>query len=166
MNDERKALENHVNESTPAEIADELESNCDCLHSVKTVCNNANIRLPTAIDQINEAMAELIKLGNPHAITGPLAKAFEAITLTIADMKGNIDPLPVTEGQVVQFLKDESKSRKLFSVSVQFMPACETVKEFYQWSLHDRGHCEVSFKSIAEAQEKLDVCLDQIGGGK
>ena len=117
MSEEREQeLVNYVKTSTPEHIAEELQNNSDLMHDVKTVCNNARIRLPKAIEELELAMRIL---GQPHDVGGPIAKAFQAVTLTLEDMK-NVQPIPISEKQVVKYMKDYVRGNNLDHMSIQF----------------------------------------------
>jgi len=159
LTDERIAIEQHVAESTHEQLADELENNCECLHDAKTVCNNARIRLPQAIEAINKAMVRLEMVDKPHDVTGPLAKAFEAITLTLHDMKTNVQPMPVSEKQVVRFMKDYVGANNIDHVSFQYT---ESDKALFFYC-NNRNHSGGSSKSLSHALGEIKLEMSRLG---
>lgn len=165
LTDEETALLAHVENSTTEQIAEELKTLRDGLHQAKEVCNNARLRLPEAIENIEQGMS---RLGLPHEVTKPIMKAFESVVLTLADMK-NVQPMPVTEKQVVQFMADFVANNKIDHISIQYTltnKKVPTSRENLQFYCNKRGHSGMSSKSIDDSLGKLGVYMDKQGANR
>ena len=154
LTDERIAIEQHVAESTHEQLADELENNCNCLHQAKEVCNNARIRLPKAIEELELAMRIL---GQPHNIGGPISKALAAVTLTLADMK-DVKPMAASERHVVQFMQELASANNLSHFSIQLDRPDGTRKGKPSYYCNRRGHSgQSSSLELALGSIKLEM---------
>ena len=165
MNDEDYALMVHVDESTPEQLADELKALRNGLHDCKEVCNNARLRLPQALEEIEQAME---RVGQPHEVGGPLARAFEAVTLTLAAMKG-VPENKVSEKQVVQYLKDYAAENDIEHVSIQYTATDKKFpdsRENLFFYCNNRGHSGQSTRSIKEANTRLVEQMDKQGANR
>ena len=94
---EESILREALRDMDPEEIALRIEGLENALHDCKQVANNAAIRLPDALENIEFGMRLVNKLDIPSGAIKPLAKAFEAITLTLYDMKNTVEPIEGAE---------------------------------------------------------------------
>ena len=164
ITDEDAALMQHIETSSKYDLHDEITALRNGLHDCKTVCNNAAIRLPEAINAIEKAMTRLDMIDKPHDVTGPLVKAFEAITLTLHDMKTNVEPMPISESQVIKYMKTYVRKNNLDRMSIQFDRGTKERREgnlgFY---CNSRAHSGYSSHSTEEAKGRLDLELSRLG---
>lgn len=162
---EDQLLREHIEQSTPEELFEELKNYSECQHQAKNVCNDARIRLPRALEEIEQAME---RVGQPHEVGGPLAKAFEAVTLTLSAMKG-VPENKVSEKQVVQYLEDYAVENKLDHVSIQYTATDKkhtNSRKNILFYCNKRGHSGMSSKSIDDSLGKLGVYMDKLGANR
>jgi len=158
----REWLIEHIEQSSPEEIFEELKNNSNCLHQAKEVCNNARISLPKAIEQLNQAMSSP---GLTYGASGPIREALERVKATLASMK-DVPEMVITESHVVKYMKDYAAENEIEHVSIQFtakdkeFPNSRDNLFFY---CNNRGHSGSSTRSIAEANGRLDLEMSRLG---
>ena len=161
--DEDEALMQHIEQSSKEELFEELKNYRNCLHDAKEVCNNARIRLPQALENLEKAIEEH---WHPSKAETPMNVAHEAIKMTLADMMTTVEPLPVSEKQVVGYLKDYAAENDIEHVSIQFTATDKKFPDsrdnlfFY---CNNRGHSGQSSRSIREAKSRLVDEMDRLG---
>ena len=162
LTDEETALLAHVENSTTEQIAEELKTLRDGLHQAKEVCNNARLRLPRAIFDLE------ILLGESALLGGPVSRAHDQIQKTLDDMK-DVPENKVTEKQVVQYLEDYAVENKLDNVSIQYTATDKKFPDsrdnlfFY---CTNSGHSGQSTRSIKEANTRLVEQMDKQGANR